>query len=266
MATCGTCSRTFVSAQARYQHMMAVGHTALEFKCDGCSKYFASRGAVVNHMNAKKHWTYFECTLCDKTFQTEEQAKDHEIEEHYFCAECDRQFGDYNAIRMHFNSRVHRGLNIQCPFCNKLYATATGLSHHLEGGNCPSLPFVSRDDIYKFVRMKDPTNLISKNLLGWKGSPQYEATAEAWNGSAYECYFCHGQFKKLGSLNQHLSSPTHQQNLYHCPKRAGCGREFSSLAALMNHLESESCGYTKFENVQRSVKDIVSSDRHITFN
>ncbi|OTA96565.1 hypothetical protein M434DRAFT_67352 [Hypoxylon sp. CO27-5] len=245
--------------------MNALGHFIPEHECDSCLKYFASRNAVINHMNAKNHW-YYECGLCDETWPTEEQKREHEIDCHYFCSECDRQFHDYNAIKMHLNSRIHRGLNIKCPFCMKHYATATGLSHHLESGSCPSVPFLNRDEVYKIVRAKDPGSLISKKLLDWNGSPRYEATAAAWNGDAYECYFCHRQFNKLSSLNQHLSSPAHQQNLYHCPKRPGCGREFSSLAALMNHLESESCGYTRFENVQDTFKNIVSSDRRIGFN
>ncbi|KAI1136434.1 hypothetical protein F5Y05DRAFT_415203 [Hypoxylon sp. FL0543] len=265
MVNCGTCGRKFETVQARQQHMDAVGHSSLKFGCVTCSKSFASTGAARDHMDAKNHWGY-DCKRCDETFPTKEEVKEHEIEDHYFCDDCDRQFNDYNAIKMHLNSRIHRGRNMECPFCKKHYTTATGLSHHLEGGHCASLPFLTRDDIYKFVRLKDPTNLISKNLLGWKGSAQYEASAMAWNGAAYECYFCHRQFKKLESLNQHLSSPVHQQNLYHCPNRPKCGREFSTLAALMNHLESESCGYTKFENVQKSVKNIVSSDRLITFH
>ncbi|KAI0114604.1 hypothetical protein F4776DRAFT_666750 [Hypoxylon sp. NC0597] len=265
MATCGTCWRIFANVRAREQHMIALDHDVPEHECDSCLKYFASRNAVINHMNAKNHW-YYECAICDETWPTEELKTEHEIDYHYFCSECDRQFHDHNAIKMHLNSRIHRGLNIECPFCNKYYATATGLTHHLESGSCPSLPFLNRDEVYKLVRAKDPNGLISKKLLGWNGSPQYEATSAAWNGYAYECYLCHRQFNKLSSLNQHLSSPTHQQNLYHCPKRSGCGREFSSLAALMNHLESESCGYTKFENVQRALPDILSSDRLIKLN
>lgn len=70
---------------------------------------------------------------------------------HYenYCKHCDRQFRDANCLRMvrylriaisiqlltlrkHLNSRIHRGSTIACPFCSVKYATASGLSHHLE--------------------------------------------------------------------------------------------------------------------------------------
>lgn len=147
---------------------------------------------------------------------------------------------------------------------------------------------MNRDEVYKLVRMKDTSGVIAKNLIGWHGSPTYEASDASWNGRGFECYLCHRTFSQLAGLNQHLSSPVRksfpilteiysrsaadkptspsdQQALYHCPNRNGCGKEFSSLAGLMNHLESESCNFTRFENVQRSVQEIVSSDRRIAF-
>lgn len=61
--------------------------------------------------------------------------------------------------------------------------------------------------MYRLVRGKDPCGLISKNLIGWTGSAQYEASDRAWNGAAYECYLCHRAFNLLAGLNQHLNSP-----------------------------------------------------------
>ncbi|KAI1397047.1 hypothetical protein F4819DRAFT_473284 [Hypoxylon fuscum] len=263
--TCGTCWRGFSTARAREQHMYALDHSIPQHECDRCSSYFGTRSAVVNHMNTKNHWHY-ECSICNETWPTIEQRTDHEISDHYYCADCERLFNSYNNIKMHLNSRVHRGKNLACPFCKQNYTTATGLAHHLERGACPKAPFLDQDEVYRLVRRKDPSGLFSKNLIGWEGSEKYKATALAWNGRAYECFICHRQFSQLHSLDQHVSSPTHQQNLYHCPKRNTCGREFTTLAALMSHLESESCGYTKFENVQRATRSIMSGDRLITFN
>jgi hypothetical protein len=52
--------------------------------------------------------------------------------------------------------------------------------------------------------------------------------------------------------------------IYHCPSFT-CGKEFVTLAALFNHLESESCGFTKFMRVQRSVDGFFNASRAITF-
>ena len=123
--------------------------------------------------------------------------------------------------------------------------------HHLEGVRAQSP--LDRDKLYEAVRSRDPNGIISKKLLAWSGTTSYEATNKAWNPvtKAYQCYLCGGLFGKLASLNQHLSSPVHQQKLYHCPN-SRCQREYTTLAAVINHLESESCEYMRFEAVQKT--------------
>ncbi|KAI1393973.1 uncharacterized protein F4822DRAFT_439807 [Hypoxylon trugodes] len=236
---CNTCKREFAHWRSRDQHVDALGHQPLDFDCRGNG--------------------------CNDCFSNSSDRRDHEAKTHSYCSDCQKSCGNPNNLRMHLNSRIHRGSSIQCPFCKTNYATATGLAHHLEGGRCSKASFLNRDQIYKAVRAKDPTGMISKKLIGWHGSTTYEATDKAWNGWAWECYLCNRTFNAKPGLDQHLQSPIHQQALYHCPDRNGCGREFKTLAAVMNHLESESCGYTRFENVQKSVSNIVSGDRRLTF-
>ncbi|EMR67222.1 putative zinc finger protein [Eutypa lata UCREL1] len=263
--TCGTCHRDFVSVRAREQHMDALGHSQPTHECDTCSKYFGNRAAVVQHMNASNHWMY-DCPLCDETWPSKDKVDKHVIEYHHHCKDCDRTFGDYNRIKMHLNSRTHRRSEMGCPFCKRAFVSATGLSHHLESGSCPKAPSLDRDMVYKLVRSKDPNGIVSKKLIGWHGSSKYEATGQAWNGSAWECYFCHRDFNTKTGLDQHLNSPIHQQNLYHCPNRMDCGKDFKSLAGVMNHLESESCGFTRFEKVQTGFRGVVGGDRLIGFH
>ncbi|KAK7426990.1 hypothetical protein QQZ08_006417 [Neonectria magnoliae] len=214
------------------------------------------------------HWLQDapQCQICDFHYPSEKQLKSHQIEDPLYCAECNRTFRNGNNIQQHLNSALHRPkADINCPFCARSNGTATGLVHHLERGACPNAP-LDRDTLYRAIRQRDPDGVISKKMLEWHGSDTYEATSRAWNSrcSAYECYLCHQLFNTLGALNQHLASPRHQQNLYHCPGRS-CGKEFSTLAALINHFESESCGFMRFQAVQTSVQSIVSSDRRIGF-
>ncbi|KAI9901866.1 hypothetical protein N3K66_003683 [Trichothecium roseum] len=129
-----------------------------------------------------------------------------------------------------------------------------------ECGSCDS-----RDKLYKLVRSKDPGNIITKKLIGWHDSTEYEANDLSYNPNRQgECYLCHRLFNFRRGLDQHLNSPAHQQSLYHCPNR-NCAKDFKTLAAIINHLESESCGCTRFETVQRSIHNVMSGDRLISF-
>jgi hypothetical protein len=154
---------------------------------------------------------------------------------------------------------------MKCFFCNASFTTATGVVHHLESGSCPNAP-LDRQQLYRAVRARDPQGVISKNLLECDGDTEYEATERAWSrrDGAYKCYICGRTFARLVSLNQHLSSPVHQQSLYQCPNR-GCSKDFSTLGALINHLESESCQFMSFQAVQDNLKNLVCSNRRIRF-
>jgi hypothetical protein len=109
--------------------------------------------------------------------------------------------------------------------------------------------------------------VITKKLLTYHDTSSSIIASSAsynYNRSCYECYLCHKGFEQLESLNQHLNSPVHKEKAYHCPGRA-CGGEFSALAALFNHLESESCGTVRFDAVQRNVGGILSGKKMIGF-
>ncbi|KAK2594337.1 hypothetical protein QQS21_007938 [Conoideocrella luteorostrata] len=273
MSTCGTCWRTFAAGwQSRQQHMDATGHCPPDFECDTCDRYFGIQHAADQHMTDVGHWAEssdcdepdYWCEDCDDAFYDEADLRDHEVEEHLYCNPCDRYFKNWNNINQHLHSKVHLNTSIQCPFCKEEHGRATGLVHHLESGRCSKAP-LSRDKLYEAVRSRDPNSIISKKLLAWSGSTSYNATEKAWNSiaEAYQCYLCARLFDKLTSLNQHLSSPVHQQKLYHCPN-SRCGREFTTLAGVINHLESESCEYMRFEAVQQNVELIVDPGRLIS--
>ncbi|KAF9740250.1 hypothetical protein PMIN06_007053 [Paraphaeosphaeria minitans] len=258
MFECDTCYREFVNAYAAEQHMNALNHWNQDhspslqdgyysddddpgFECEACMAVFDSFAKARQHMDAYNHWRQHWCNSCEKGFQNE------------------------NNLRQHLNSKIHRGSNMLCPFCNRSFATATGLVHHLEAGSCPQARGVNHATILEQIRRVDPHHVLTKKLLTYPSStPNHTtATSATWNGYGFECYMCHREFGGLGALNQHVNSPAHRQKVYHCPGRA-CSKEFTALAGLFNHLESEVCGSVRFEAVQRNVGNFLNG-RMISF-
>ncbi|KAF0320261.1 hypothetical protein GQ607_012523 [Colletotrichum asianum] len=272
--TCGTCWREFPAGwESRQQHFDATGHREPLYECDTCDRYCSSRSGIDQHMNALDHWAdsvssdsdVYGCDDCSDVFSEEGDLRYHEQQYHYYCDPCNRYFESRNNLNQHLNSRIHRTSSLQCPFCKQTRATATGLINHLEQGGCPNAP-LNREKLYEAVRRRDPNGIISKKLLAWPGSTTYAATAKTWNPKvrAYECYLCHNRYRALEHLNQHLNSPVHKQKLYHCPN-SRCGKEFTLLAAVISHLESESCKFMRFDAVQQNVERIIDPGRMISF-
>ncbi|KAF2655846.1 hypothetical protein K491DRAFT_562853, partial [Lophiostoma macrostomum CBS 122681] len=264
---CETCVRTFVDWHAARQHMNAVGHWA----CETCDAEFWYQDDAHDHMNDYDHWApEHECEACNMRFHTQQEARRHMDNQNHWrnhwCSSCECGFQNENNLRQHLNSSTHRGTSITCPFCKRSFATATGITHHLETGSCPNARNLNHATILAEIRKRDPNHLITKKLLTYHSpsSSTIQATSSTWNGDGYECYLCHREFNSLSALNQHVNSPAHRQKVYHCPGR-GCGRDFVSLAALFNHLESESCGAVRFEAVQRNVGGFLQGNRLIAF-
>ena len=107
MSTCGTCWRVFPAGwRSRKQHMDAVGHNVPDFECDTCDRYFRSQHAVNQHMTDVGHWAEssdsempeFECGNCQDAFYAEDDLRDHEVQEHFYCDPCDRHFKNRNSV------------------------------------------------------------------------------------------------------------------------------------------------------------------------
>ncbi|CAM1511828.1 Fc.00g093410.m01.CDS01 [Cosmosporella sp. VM-42] len=265
--TCGTCSKEFYTGiQARNQHCAALLHELPCYECDGCDEFFDDEDDRRNHMDYHGHWGIHSsgCRVCYNRFPGITERDQHEIEIHQYCAECLRFFESPNNIQQHLNSARHRSSTVSCPFCGEIRGTASGLAHHVEHSACPKAP-LDRDKLFRVIRAHDPDGCIANQTLEWEGTKSYEATMHAWNEDckAFQCYLCHSLYKSLPSLNQHLSSPTHQQTLYHCPNQFICKKEFRVLASLLNHLESESCSYMRFQTVQKRVHHVIKPGRMI---
>lgn len=120
------------------------------------------------------------------------------------------------------------------------------------------------------IQRLDPNGLITNKQIGWHNDQnvRYYATGHAFDGTSWVCYLCQRGFNSITGLNSHLNSTFHREKIYHCLNtRGGCDKEFVSLGALFNHLESESCGYIQFKDVQRvhrQLNDAILNHKVIT--
>ncbi|KAJ5494559.1 Zinc finger C2H2 [Penicillium fimorum] len=269
MFECGTCDAEFRYRDDCDEHMNDHGHW---IECETCTRVFRSQAACNQHMNTLDHWTpTFECETCTSTFRTQTAANNHmRAKRHYknYCHDCERTFMNENCLRQHLNSKTHRGNNIPCPFCRTGFVTASGVSHHLESGSCPQAQGLNRDKIHRIIQQLDPNGIVCKKQIAWHGEENmsYSVTDSAWNGHCWVCYICKRGFNSRRALESHVNSPVHKEKVYHCLQR-GCPKEFHSLASLLNHLESETCGFIRFDGVQQvhqRLNDAIIGRRMIT--
>ncbi|CZR68985.1 related to zinc finger protein [Phialocephala subalpina] len=218
----------------------------MPYFCDPCKRWFNDLNGYQMHIQNGPAHRYrseeFECGECTRTFSSANSLHQHcsSAAGHPYCIPCKRMFMNQNNLNQASG-----------------FTTAAGVTSpqiHLESGTCPKAN-IDRHGINRMIQQLDTNHVITKMLLTYPDSSNttYIATDRSWNGRAYQCYLCSRQFASLPSLNNHMKSPVHEQNLYHCPGR-GCGREYKLLSGLVQHVESESCGVMRFATVQQQAK------------
>lgn len=163
------------------------------------------------------------------------------------------------------NSNVHRPVKHQCPFCDCNFATPSAVVHHLESKCCRAAVWMNLGKLHDIILNLDPQNLLTIPVAD---PEDYPVIVDQASGDGHKCGICSRVFGKAAGLKAHLKSPVHRVPIYHCvnsPEQ--CDKQFVTLAALWNHLESEACGIMWFEDLEvfhENIKSAVLSRRIIT--
>ncbi|CAE7081179.1 unnamed protein product [Rhizoctonia solani] len=255
---CFPCNKDFPTYERYYQHMQSSRHHF----CPFCDLDFEDNYDLSEHDEE----THSYCAACELWVDTADDLIEHNKEDHYYCVECDRLFDNLNNLQNHLNSSKHRPRNISCPGagCSERFVNKSALLQHFEAGSCKS--GLTRQTLNRLVAQRDKSNFITNPNRLITGTAKTWATKKAWNGHAYECYFCNKEFRALPRLNQHLASPVHEQDLYHCPKLGHrCKAQFKTLSGLCQHIEDGSCGVARFKLVQDSMDNLVRGMKRLKF-
>ncbi|KAJ5273418.1 zinc finger protein [Penicillium angulare] len=199
------------------------------------------------------YWRHFTpCETCNLLFYDEASLHRHMTDEnHYerYCVPCDRFFVNPTGLRTHLHSKKHRGKNVLYPICNAKFATASSTTYHIASGFCLKAPHMNQETLFQAIRASDSRGwVINVPIKIECQNAQLDGANNARINHNWKCHICHGDFETVQSLEEHLDSPAHRREYYHCPNTL-CGRRFPTLSGLFSHLESGSCAFMRVENV-----------------
>ncbi|KAJ7052086.1 hypothetical protein C8F01DRAFT_1166659 [Mycena amicta] len=254
---CEDCNIDFTSRRGLREHFV---QSPAHSYCQYCNERFGDDEDLEQHYRTDHDF----CPKCRIVFRNADGLHEHRRQSaaHHYCAPCRRLFASASNLNSHLNSSTHLPRTFRCPGegCTQSFINGSSLTGHLEAGTCVSgmtrkavNRIVARNDTNNLIT--DPARLITAAANNTPGT-RYFANAASWNGSRYECYLCHDEFRTLPGLNQHLASPRHEEKIYIC-RGATCLRRFPTLSSLWAHLESEQCGVTRFSAVRRAMDQLV---------
>lgn len=138
----------------------------------------------------------------------------------------------------------------------------SAMTLHLEQGRCAS--GATRAKVNKVARVLDRHHLVTNpaRLIEGGSVASTYATDCCFNGSMWECFLCSRDFWTKSALNAHINSPRHEEKVYRCPK-GDCGREFTTLSGIFQHVESEACGVYNMRGARDAMAQLTSGMRRL---
>ena len=159
---CELCEQRFITNQALKTHNKLI-HLSDTLKCHICDRVFKD---IYSHIKNAHGQRKYECTHCEKKFQTKPILNDHIQSIHFGlkakCPDCGKNVSLSNLTR-HINE-FHKKMKKPCPHCDKEFGMSSLRKHirSVHNNECAECPDCGKT--YSIVNIKKHILEVHKNL------------------------------------------------------------------------------------------------------
>ncbi|KAH6910624.1 hypothetical protein BKA70DRAFT_89249 [Coprinopsis sp. MPI-PUGE-AT-0042] len=251
---CGTlnCGESFATDLERDTHYVDMSHGHHEHPsaryCMPCNLVYHNSVVLDTHRREEHFNTW--CFTCSRDFEVFEELKKHMAQVHDTILIAPRA---KRPSKEHTHVDEDRHIPCRVKGCDGMFKSPSGVAHHLESNTHPEIHRHTVTAVAQTLGIVPEISLNKRDALDASTITPlaiYDATEDSFDGQHFQCHICPKKFSTLAALHAHLNSPAHDDNEFKCPKE-GCNRKFILISALVQHIESKTCGLTNMIEIQQ---------------
>ncbi|CAG9789652.1 unnamed protein product [Diatraea saccharalis] len=218
---CVFCSKICNKFKTMLEHMNIHYRNVV---CHVCDAGFVNSNILSNHIPTHKKGE-FECTFCDKIFDTSLKQKAHEKVVHKQvvwnkCGICDEKFRNHATKEQHMAAMHGVGIiEVQCQACSKIFSNKRRYTIHMKRDHLMEREHKCDECDMAFFAQTD----LKKHMLKHTGEKKYQ------------CSVCKKSYGRQNTLKEHLKIHANIRN-YKCDY---CDQKFIQKCSLKGHLKSK---------------------------
>ncbi|XP_053663345.1 zinc finger protein 845-like [Anopheles marshallii] len=214
-------------ARHKLQYVKNTTKSERRYRCKYCDQTYVNRTCLGKHIlkHGPEGCLICKCACCDVYFGTQEETRQHELEQHrdrLECKVCQKLFKKPDQVLRHtryaHGSAAKDRNQYLCSQCSKNFPSRIALSDHERGG-CGKSP------IY-------PCDKCDKRYSSYNSLKMHRTLHE--NQLPFVCSFCGKKFRTKGQQKVHERSHTGEKP-FQCDK---CTRAYSYRESLVVHLST----------------------------
>lgn len=235
---CVYCETSFETFKMIQQHM---NRHYRNYLCDQCDAAFINMLKLKVHQETHKTGS-FKCTLCDKTFSSEQKRKNHERITHRQkskinarCPQCEEVFYTYIS-RNHHMLAVHntKAAEYNCNICDKSFLVKYRLTRHIKKDHLMERTHICPECGHSFFQKR----CLDEHLIKHRGD------------RIYKCTVCLKAYARRKTLTEHMRIHNDDRRF----KCGVCGLTFVQKCSMKSHmLSNHGITLAEFESAQQEI-------------
>ncbi|CAH1790779.1 unnamed protein product [Owenia fusiformis] len=248
---CFNCEQMFEEFKLYKKHFVVSHSNVASHQCAKCNESFLTKTSLANHMKECHSDRTFNCTECERKFETAKSLKDHQLI-HCICNVCNKQLSSRKTLYRHKRHLHGDDKPYQCNQCKQRFIIPSELNVHIQHKHIgkiycsicdkhfPNLNLLRKHRVLthktgKLDTSPTPCDVCGKSLKGTSGLRVHMQNVHGASSKSVQCHICGKEFHSRKYCSAHIRR-VHTEKDVADITCVHCGSTFSAKSSMLRHV------------------------------